>query len=63
MAFGPVVAGAGLSEDKVVGPEDLAVGAGPHGVHGAGLQIDEDGAGHVLATRGLGVVDVDALQL
>ena len=63
MAFGPVVAGARLSEDEVVGSEDLAVGSGPDGVHGAGLQIDEDSAGHVLAARGLGVVDVDALQL
>ena len=63
MSLGPVVAGAGLAEDEVVGPEELAEGAGPHGVHGAGLQIDEDSAGHVLAAGGLIVVDVDALEL
>ena len=32
-------------------------------VHGAGLQIHEDGAGHVAAASGLVVVNVDALQL
>ena len=52
-----------LTEDKVVWPEDLTEGARPHGVHGAGLEVDEDGARHVLATAGLIVVDVDALEL
>ena len=37
VTFGPVVSGAGLAEDEVVGAEDLAVGAGSDGVHGAGL--------------------------
>ena len=63
VALGPVVAGAGLAEDKVVGTEELAEGPGADGVHGAGLEVDEDGAGHVLAAAGLIVVDVDALEL
>jgi len=63
MTLGPVVAGSRLAEHKVVGPEDLAKGSRSHGVHGAGLQIDKDSAGHVLATGGLVVVHIDALQL
>ena len=63
VALGPVVSGSGLSENEVVWPEDLSVGSGADGVHGAGLEVDEDGAGHVLAAAGLIVVDVDALEL
>uniref|UniRef100_J3LTD8 Uncharacterized protein n=1 Tax=Oryza brachyantha TaxID=4533 RepID=J3LTD8_ORYBR len=46
VALSPVVAGAGLPEDEVVGAEDLAVGAGAHGVHGPGLEVHQHGAGH-----------------
>ena len=63
MSLGPVVASAGLPEHEVVGSEDLAEGAGPDGVHGAGLQVHQDGPGHVLPTAGLVVVDIDPLQL
>ena len=63
VTFGPVVAGAGLAEDEVVGAEDLAEGPRSDGVHGAGLQIHEHRARHVPAAAGLVVVDVDALQL
>ena len=45
--FGPVVAGAGLAEHKVVGAEDLAVRPSAHSVHGAGLQVEQHGAGDV----------------
>ena len=63
MALSPVVTGPALSEHKVVRSEDLTKGSGAHAVHGAGLEIDEDGAGHVLAAAGLVVVHVDPLQL
>ena len=63
MALGPVVAGPTLSEHKVVWPEDLTKGSGAHAVHGAGLEVHEDGAGHILAAAGLVVVHVDPLQL
>lgn len=63
MTLGPVVAGTRLAEHKVVGPEDLAERSRSHRVHGAGLQIDKDSAGHVLATGRLIVVHIDALQL
>jgi hypothetical protein len=50
VALGPVVSGSGLSKDEVVRTEDASEGAGPDRVHGAGLQIQEDGPRHVLAT-------------
>merc|ERR1712144_116098 len=63
VSLGPIVSGASLSEDKVVGAEELAEGAGTDGVHGTGLQIHQDGTGDVAATSGLVVVHVDALEL
>ena len=61
--LGPVDAGAGLSEDEVVGVEDLAEGAGAHRVHGLGLEIHEVGTRDEMAAAGFVVVDVDALKL
>ncbi|CRK13813.1 hypothetical protein BN1723_002035 [Verticillium longisporum] len=53
VTLGPVVAGAGLAKDEVVGAEELAEGTSADGVHGTGLEIDEDGTGNVLVARGL----------
>ena len=63
VALGPVVPSSRLTEHEVVRSEDLAEGSGPHTVHGAGLQVHQDGPGHVLPSVGLIVVDVDPLQL
>merc|ERR1740122_52806 len=63
VTLSPIVAGPRLSEDEVVGSEDLTEGPRPHAVHGAGLQVHEDSPGHVLAAAGLVVVDIDPLQL
>jgi hypothetical protein len=52
-----------LAKDKVVGAEDLAVGASAHGIHGSGLEVHKDSAGNVTATGGFVEVDVDALEL
>jgi hypothetical protein len=62
VSLGPVVADAGL-EGEIVGVEDLAEGPRAHGVHGAGLEVHEDGAREEAAVAGLVVVDVDALEL
>merc|ERR1719187_602477 len=59
----PVVAGPALTEHKVVGPEELPEGTAPDTVHGAGLQVHQDGAGYVLASGCLIIIDVDPLQL
>ena len=63
MSLGPVISGSRLSKNKVVGSENLSIRSGSDRVHGARLQVDQHGPGHVLAARGLIVVDVDALQL
>jgi hypothetical protein len=63
VALGPVVASARLAEDEIVGAEDLVEGARAHGVHGAGLEVHEDGVRDEAAAVGLVVVDVDALEL
>ena len=53
MSLGPVVSGSRLSKNEVVGSEDLSEGSGSDRVHGAGLQVDEDGAGNIFASGGL----------
>ena len=37
MSFGPVVSCSGLSENEVVGSEELTEGSGSDGVHGSGF--------------------------
>mmetsp|Transcript_23377 Transcript_23377/g.25913 ORF Transcript_23377/g.25913 Transcript_23377/m.25913 type:complete len:314 (-) Transcript_23377:12-953(-) len=59
----PVVPRSGLAEDEVVRAEDLAVGAGAHGVHRSRLEVHKDRAGDVAPAGGLVEVHVDALQL
>jgi hypothetical protein len=63
VALGPVVAGPALSKHKVVRPEDLAKGSGADAVHGARLQVHQNGPRHVLAPAGLVVVHIDPFQL
>jgi len=63
VTLGPVVTSTGLTEDEVVGSEELTEGTSTDGVHGAGLEIHEDGAGNVTTAGGLVEVDVDALEL
>merc|ERR1711935_485692 len=63
MSLGPVVTGTGLSEDEVIGSEELTERSSTDGVHGSGLEIHEDGSGDVTTTSGFVVVDVDSLEL
>jgi len=63
MTFSPVVTGTGLSEDEVIGSEELTERSGTDGVHGSGLEIHEDGSGDVTSTGGFVVIDVDSLEL
>mmetsp|Transcript_12357 Transcript_12357/g.25957 ORF Transcript_12357/g.25957 Transcript_12357/m.25957 type:complete len:484 (+) Transcript_12357:61-1512(+) len=63
VSLSPVVASTGLAEHEVVGAEDLTVRAGADGVHGTGLKIHQDTAGHIATAGGLVEVHVDALQL
>ena len=61
--LGPAVAGAILPEDHVVGSEELADRRRSHRVNDAGLQVDEDGPGHIAAARGLIVVYIGPFKL
>ncbi|CAA7399059.1 unnamed protein product [Spirodela intermedia] len=63
VALCPVIPGAILTENEVIWAEDLAIGACAEAIHGAGLEVKEHSAGHVAASAGLVVVDVDPLQL
>jgi proteasome assembly chaperone (PAC2) family protein len=63
VTLGPVVTSTVLAENKVIGAEKLAEGAGTDRVHGTRLKIHEDGTGHIAATSGLVEVHIDALQL
>ena len=63
MTLRPVVTGTALTEDEVVGTEEVAEGAGADGVHGSRLEINEDGTRDILVRADFVVVDVDALEL
>ena len=52
-----------MSEDEVIGTEDLAIGTSADGVHGSGLQVHQNSAGDIASSGGLIEVDVDTLQL
>jgi hypothetical protein len=53
VSLGPVVTSPGLTEDEVVGSEELAERTSTDGVHGTWLQIDEDGTRNILVARSL----------
>merc|ERR1712153_262607 len=61
--FGPVVAGARLAKNEVVGAEQRPKLISANGIHRARLQIDEHGAWHVLVVARLVVVDGNAIEL
>ena len=63
MPLCPVVACTALSEHEVVWSEDLSKWSRPDAVHGARLQVHQDGSWNVLATTGFIVVHIDAFQL
>jgi proteasome assembly chaperone (PAC2) family protein len=53
VTLGPIVSSTGLTENEVVGTEELTEGTSTDGVHGTRLKIDEDGSGNILVARGL----------
>ena len=63
MSLGPVVSGSSLTEDEVVGSEQLSERSGSDGVHGSGFEIHQDGSGDVSSTSGFIIVDVNSFQL
>jgi len=63
VTLGPVVSGAGLAKDEVIGAEYPAEGAGPDRIHCSRFEIHEDGTWNVPSATGLIIVDVDTLEL
>ena len=59
----PVVTSSALTEDEVVGAEEVAERTRADGVHGSRLEIDKDGTGDILVRADLIVVHVDPLEL
>ena len=62
VALGSVVTCASLAEDEVVGAGKLAE-QGTDRTHGAGLEVDKGGVGHVAAADGRVIVHAHALEL
>ena len=62
-SFGPVVTGAALTKDKVVGSEEPSKGPRAERVHRTRLEINQDGAGNIFQRRNFVVVDVDSFEL
>jgi hypothetical protein len=53
MALGPVVSCTRLSENEVIGTEELTEWTGTNGVHGTRLQVDKNGTRNILVSRSL----------
>ena len=63
VTLGPVVTGSGLTENEVIGSEELTERSSSDGVHGSWLKIHENCSGDVSSTGGLIEVDIDSLEL
>ena len=63
MTLGPIVTSTSLTEDEVVGSEELTERSSTNRVHGSWLKIHEDSTGDISTTSGLVVIDVDSLEL
>ena len=61
VATGEVVGGILLAGDELLGVEELSVGAGSDLIDNGGLEIEEDAAGHVLASTSLGEEGVESV--
>jgi proteasome assembly chaperone (PAC2) family protein len=63
VTLGPVVTSTSLTEDEVIGSEELTERSSTDGVHGSWLKIHEDSTGDISTTSGLVVINVDSLEL
>jgi len=63
MTLGPVVTSTGLSENEVVGSEELTERSSSDGVHGTRLKIHKNGSWDVSTTGCFIVVNIDSLEL
>jgi hypothetical protein len=63
VAFCPVVPSSSLSEDKVVGSEELSIRTGTDAIHGAGLEIEQNGSGNISSTGCFIEINIYPFQL
>merc|ERR1712190_688927 len=63
VTLGPVVTGTGLTEDEVVGSEELTEWSSSDRVHRSWLEIHEDSSWDESTTGSFVIVDVDSLKL
>jgi hypothetical protein len=63
MPLSPIISSTRLPKHKVIRPKDLAIGTGPHTVHGTRLKIHKHSTRDKSPTRSLIVVNIDTLQL
>ena len=63
VTLGPVVTGTGLTEDEVVGSEELTEGSSSDGVHGSWFEIHKDSSGDVSSAGSFIEVNIDSLEL
>merc|ERR1711881_77439 len=63
MTLGPVVTGTGLTEDEVVGSEELTERSSSDRVHRSWFEVHEDSSWDESTTGSFVIVDVDSLKL
>jgi hypothetical protein len=63
VSFGPIVTSSSLSENEVIGSEELSERSGTDGVHGTGFEVHKDGSGDVSSSGGFIEVDIDSFEL
>jgi hypothetical protein len=60
VSFGPVVTSSSLSENEVIGSEELSERSGSNRVHGTGFKIHKDSSGDISSSSGFVKVDIDS---
>ena len=63
VTLSPVVTSASLAENEIIRAEELSEWPSTHGVHDAGLEVHQNGAGDVATTSSLVVVNIDSFKL
>jgi len=63
VTLGPVVTSSRLTENEVIGSEELSEGTSSDGVHCSGFEIHKDSSGDVSTTSGFVEIDVDSFKL
>jgi hypothetical protein len=60
MSFGPIVSSSSLTENEVIGSEELTERSSSNGVHGTRFQVHKDGSRDVSSTGGFVEINIDS---